>query len=355
MGIYYRKFNGRMRYRVRVTYRGVQLTKLCDTQREAKCVEAELLTQLRATHAQRQVDGERPVTLRAALEAYVADLEDRGKATDSVIRAVTTAKAVAALLPNVIDRPVHECGAKQIFMFRKARSQRCRPSGVNRDLRTLRAVLRKVTPGFRFPRDAFYLEDETRVRWLTPDNEAVVFPYLRAPFDILARLASLTMMRLTEVGHLRRSQIHLDQDQDKGVLVLPKAKGGPDTIVLSQLAIELLRQQLASHTSPWVFPNPWGRPYSRVHISRVWRRVAEKFALQDFHFHDLRHHGATVALNAGFSASVVMALGRWKTERMMRRYAAVTDKTLRAAAEAVSAGIGGKSRDGRRGDDENDE
>ena len=31
-----------------------------------------------------------------------------------------------------------------------------------------------------------------------------------------------------------------------------------------------------------------------------------------------------------------MALGRWKTERMMRRYAAVTDQTLRAAAEAVS-------------------
>ncbi len=32
----------------------------------------------------------------------------------------------------------------------------------------------------------------------------------------------------------------------------------------------------------------------------------------------------------------VMALGGWKTERMMRRYAAVTDQTLRAAAEAVS-------------------
>ncbi len=43
-----------------------------------------------------------------------------------------------------------------------------------------------------------------------------------------------------------------------------------------------------------------------------------------------------MALNAGFTAPIVMALGGWKTERMMRRYAAVTDKTLRAAAEAVS-------------------
>ncbi len=37
-----------------------------------------------------------------------------------------------------------------------------------------------------------------------------------------------------------------------------------------------------------------------------------------------------------------MALGGWKTERMMRRYAAVTDQTLRAAAEAVS-GLRGRA------------
>jgi hypothetical protein len=43
-----------------------------------------------------------------------------------------------------------------------------------------------------------------------------------------------------------------------------------------------------------------------------------------------------MALNKGFTAPIVMALGGWKTERMMRRYAAVTDATLRAAAEAVS-------------------
>ena len=43
-----------------------------------------------------------------------------------------------------------------------------------------------------------------------------------------------------------------------------------------------------------------------------------------------------MALNKGFTAPIVMALGGWKTERMMRRYAAVTDATLRAAAEAVA-------------------
>jgi integrase len=68
----------------------------------------------------------------------------------------------------------------------------------------------------------------------------------------------------------------------------------------------------------------------------MFRRAARGAGLRDFHFHDLRHHGATMALNKGFTAPMVMALGGWKTERMMRRYAAVTDQTLRAAAEAVS-------------------
>ena len=58
--------------------------------------------------------------------------------------------------------------------------------------------------------------------------------------------------------------------------------------------------------------------------------------LRDFQFHDLRHHGATIALNRGFTVPIVMALGGWKTERMMRRCAAVPDATLRHAAEAVS-------------------
>ena len=47
-----------------------------------------------------------------------------------------------------------------------------------------------------------------------------------------------------------------------------------------------------------------------------------------------------VALNRRFTAPIVMALGAWKTEKMMRRYAAETDATLRAAAEAVAGSEG---------------
>ena len=38
-------------------------------------------------------------------------------------------------------------------------------------------------------------------------------------------------------------------------------------------------------------------PYTRVAISQVFRKAARGAGLKDFRFHDLRHHGATMALN----------------------------------------------------------
>jgi integrase len=143
------------------------------------------------------------------------------------------------------------------------------------------------------------------------------------------------MMRLTEIRTLRRAQVDLAQ----GVVILPRTKTTPRHVILNVEAQGILRGQLEGHSSEWVFQSPGGGPYSRHYVSKVWRRAARAAGLSDFHFHDLRHHGATMALNAGYTAPIVMALGGWKTERMMRRYAAVTDKTLRAAAEAVSGNV----------------
>lgn len=114
--------------------------------------------------------------------------------------------------------------------------------------------------------------------------------------------------------------------------------------MLSEAARKLLPSQLEAQDRPWVFPKPDGRPYSREQVGKAFRRAARGAGLKDFRFHGLRHHRPTMALNnmalnKGFTAPIVMALGRWKTERMMRRYAAVTDQTLRAAAEAVSGHV----------------
>jgi len=342
--------HGKWVWQARVAYQGLRKAAFRATREEARDAESELRRELKAEVVQADEQAQRPATLRQLLEYYAADLEARGKGQETLERAASTTLAIERLCPEMLDKPVSRIGDADVFAFRNARAREgkvireeiagervarhmpAKPSTVNRDLRTLRAALKKARPEYRFPGGAFFREDETRVRWLRPEEELLVIETMASPFREIAKLAALTLMRLSEIRLLQREMVHLEQ----GVVLLPEAKAGARPVVLSTSAQKVLERQLESHQDQWVFPNADGAPYSRHYVSHVFRRAARGAGLKDFHFHDLRHHGATMALNKGFTAPIVMALGGWKTERMMRRYAAVTDQTLRAAAEAVS-------------------
>lgn len=346
------KIHGRKAWQARVAFRGLRSSRVCESKEAARTAESELLQDLKRRAGQAEQAGLAPATMRQLFDAYAQDLEARGKGADTIARAVQTCAVLEALLPELLAKPVSRITEADIFAFRRARAERpcftprpkdpdrkparppapAKPATINRDLRTLRAMLKRVRPDFHFPTAAFFPEDETRVRWLRPDEELTVLEPMPSPFREIAKLAALTLMRQSEIRTLGREMVHLEQ----GVVLLPRAKGGARPVILSQDARKILQRQLEAHDKAWVFPGPDGVPYSRIHVSRVFRKAARAAGLKDFHFHDLRHHGATMALNAGFTAPIVMQLGGWKTEKMMRRYAAVTDATLRAAAEAVS-------------------
>jgi len=329
------KNHGRWVWQARVAYRGLRKAAFRNSKEEAREAEASLVQELKSRAGEAESRATRPATMKDLFEFYVGDLQARGKGPDSVGRAIETARAMELLTPDLLEVPVGRISDKDIFAFREARERDgAKPSTVNRDFRTLRAALKKARPDYHFPGGAFFPEDETRVRWLRPDEEILVIEPMRSPFKEMSKLAALTLMRQGEIRLLRRECVHLEQ----GVVLLPRAKGGARSVILNAEAQKILRRQLESQESDWVFPNPDGTPYSRVHVSRVFRKASRSSGLRDFHFHELRHHGATMALNAGFSGEIVMKLGGWKTAKMMRRYAAVTDQTLRAAAEATSGG-----------------
>jgi integrase len=359
------RVHGNVRWRARVVVAGEQKVAYKASRDEARDAEAALRQELKAKSAQAEQQGQRPATLRALLDLYAEHLEFHRKPRETVARARDTARTIGRVLPELLDRPVSAIGDADVFAFVKAREREGKAEvvagkrttrrvplasgSVNRDLTTLRAAIKMVRPEFRLPRGAVAKQDATRVRWLRPEEELIVFETMQQatkptkrtssralPFAAMAKLAALTLMRLSEIRTLRREHVHLEQ----GVIQLPKAKAGARPVILSGEAQKILLGQLERHEGEWVFPSPDNRPYSRVHVSRVFRKAARAVGLKDFHFHDLRHHGATMALNRGFSAPIVMALGGWKSEAMMRRYAAVTDRTLRAAAEAVSGAEG---------------
>jgi len=291
------KVHGRKVWQARVAYRGLRKSTIRNTKEEARDAESALLQELKAKAGQAAQHAEAPATLRTLCELYVKNLEARGKGADTIGRAGETARAIERLMPDLIDRPVTAIGEADIFNFRKARAETSlsalalrkradalrragqtaksdafehkaldrqrkgtKPSTINRDLRTLRAMLKRAVPDFRFPVGAFFQDDETRVRWLRPEEELLVFETMRSLFREIAKFAALTLMRLSEIRMLRREDVHLEQ----GVVLLPKAKAGARPVILSADAQKILRQQIHAHRdSEWVFPGPDGRPYDR--------------------------------------------------------------------------------------------
>jgi integrase len=362
------KVRGVKRWQARVQYQGRRASCLCDSRDIAKLAKADLLAKLKADAEQENKAEAAPATFTLACAGYLLDLEARGKGKDTISTARNATERLLDFLGARRNDPVETLTAADLYAYRKHRTQRwarcgkktengtripipggAKASSINRDLRTIRAMLKRILPNLKFPADVFFDETPTRVRWLRPEQEVLTFDAVPAavhvgpkrgtrpaPFRDMAQLAALTLMRLSEVRLLQRDQVDLGQ----GIVTLPQMKGEPRHVILNAEAQTILKRILEGHTSRWVFPNPETKgPYSRHTVSRRWRTAAAATGLADFHFHDLRHHGATMALNAGYTAPIVMALGGWKTEKMMRRYAAVTDKTLRAAAEAVSGNI----------------
>ena len=170
-----------------------------------------------------------------------------------------------------------------------------------------------------------------RIRWLTPEDAtrllAACGESRNGDLTDLVEFALFTGLRRGEVLDLTWERV----DRARGVIVLDVTKSGKRREVPLNSRADAVLARRGSKSSGLVFgTRKWD------HFRSAWQRAVNRAKLVDFHFHDLRHHGATMALNAGFTREIVMTLGGWKSGRMIRRYAAVTDQTLRAAAEAAS-------------------
>jgi len=289
-------------------------------------------------------------TIEVGLRAYIADLEDRELSSERVRYFLPS---IAQTMPELLDTPVGAITESTLRTYAKARKAKgIKPASIRRELGMLRAMLAKARPDWRFPKGLMPAENNTRSRVLNPEQERAVFPMFAklktAAGDAgfwatFMRLGAITLGRATELSTLRWDMV----DLTTGRVELPATKEGPDVMHLNDEAIALLRAHGKRQgggrvpTGGYVFPNPkTGAPYHRCSVSRIWRVNARKYGLVDFHHHDLRHHGATVAANNGATAQDLMALGRWRSVTMpTKRYAFATNARLRNLSNAISAGL----------------
>ena len=78
MAIYHKRINGRKVWWVRVNYRGLNASRVCDSKEVAKDAESTLREGLRRKVEHTEQTGLQPATVKALFEHYVADLAARG-------------------------------------------------------------------------------------------------------------------------------------------------------------------------------------------------------------------------------------------------------------------------------------
>src|SRR6266581_3444411 len=142
-------------------------------------------------------------------------------------------------------------------------------------------------------------------------------------YRALVLLAIFSSLRWGELGALRRCDIDLAARTVRVSRQLaeargggfafgpPKSEAGTRVVTIPEVIIPVVRWHLSCFAQPGddglVFTSLRGRPLRHSHFrQREWLPALEAAGLADFHFHDLRHSGNTLAASAGATLRELM-------------------------------------------------
>ena len=128
-----------------------------------------------------------------------------------------------------------------------------------------------------------------------------------------------TLCRRGEIFNLKYDDCNLVTNE---AFVSETKNGKPRRIGLSVRAVEIIRS-LPRSVSGAVFS-----VRSVSAFEKAFRRVVASARIKDFHFHDLRHCGATYLAEQGWSTIELMTQGGWSSADMVKEYANISAKHL---------------------------
>lgn len=200
------------------------------------------------------------------------------------------------------------------------------------------------------------------------ENESLFWrTFLTLAADTGARRGELAGLQWADIdekaGTIRIARSLLYTPADGVYISTPKNKKerivdvGPETLVLLQ---ELKKEQSARekqraekrgdkvyHLSPWVFGQE-GTQDPMHPDSATWfcKKFADKYGIEDFHLHKLRHSAASIAIRNGADiAGVSHRLGHSKVDVTARIYTHATDKQAMTAGQIQRDAIAKKKRE----------
>jgi integrase len=168
------------------------------------------------------------------------------------------------------------------------------------------------------------------------DAERAIGNLVTEQHSQVIRLLLLSGARKNEVVRLRWSEV----DLDTGFLRLADSKTGQKNIPLGAGARALLAG-LTAGDSEWVFPDPRDPKRPVRNIDYAWACIRARAGLTHVRIHDLRHTFASIGLMGGQSLAFIAKLLGHTRLQSTQRYAHLSDDPVRAAADSISATIGG--------------
>lgn len=253
------------------------------------------------------------------------------------------------LLERFGGRRAEDITPGEVETWRADLETRLSVASVNHHLKLFRAILRRAVDNRRLSRDGLpkvklLKEDNQRVRYLTDDEESR-----------LKAVASKALWRVVvfEVNMgLRRGEMLALQWSDieaVGTVWVRTSKSGEGRRVPMNSAVRALLLELReerrrrlkarvvhrSEGEGYVFAAPHGGPLSN--LNREWYPTLRRAAIEDFHFHDLRHTFASRCVMAGMDLFSLSKLLGHKSIAMTMRYAHLSPSYLRAEVERLVA------------------
>ena len=232
------------------------------------------------------------------------------------------------------------------------RPRRLSAASVNRPLALLRHLLRLAHEEWEVlrvvPRIKLEKEPEGRIRWLGQHDPAEE-GRLRAACEksgnpnlgAVATVALETGMRQGEVMGLAWERV----DFSRAVIRLEHTKSGRRREVPMRQAVYEALAPLRADALAALQPDADGRrpePRGRVWPDRrfprtAWERAVERAGIDDFHFHDCRHHFASWFMMRGGSLQALQKILGHATLAMTQRYAHLSPDYLRAEIEKTAS------------------
>jgi len=216
------------------------------------------------------------------------------------------------------------------------------PATLNRELAALRNLLRLAVEEWevldRVPRVKLEKEPEGRIRWLEANEERTLLEACaRSKNTNLAAIVTMaieTGMRSAEVMGLTWEQL----DLSRGVIRLERTKSGRRReIPMRQAVYDLLAKM----------PEPRaGRVWPAESIRTAFENAMEAASIDDFTFHDLRHHFASWFVMRGGQLQALREILGHRDIKLTLRYAHLSPGHLRTEIDKTAAPINAQSTHG---------